>query len=341
MPKGKSKTTERAQKSIQQCRERIDNYNNTVFAIIGFLNTYKHELRVSGEVVIIFQGRKLLLKKEWEHFVTPDLGLVVGEKAGVIGEVKCSFGKDQKNWEDAFRQLKKYEEVNKGWPTPDGTVKGFDIVLLVEHSRSRAIKDYYENTLPSELKLLNPLVIIEFNRSSQQKEFFFFRIEHGKLSNSVVHKKFYEGLNIPMEIFVRQYSTTKIYDVEPEMPVMLDLIFQCVVDKQIRENKFKKLTRKQIHLVEITLQEITDLLRDVYSFKRLHTARYNDGQPEFPKAEWVRNAFDKLNELGEGTWIDRSAGRFTYQLSQKEGNILDHYISRINSDGVTQSSMFN
>jgi hypothetical protein len=340
MPKAKLKTTSTAGKRVQLCREKIDNYNNTVYAIIGFLNTYTHELKSKGNGVVIFQGRKLYYSEEDLQFVTPDMGLTIDQKSGVVGEVKCSLDKDQKNWIDHFRQLKNYEKISIGWPTDSGKVSEFDVVLLIEHSRSRALKDYYERALDSALKLTRPFIIIEFNRSSQQKEFFFFRIEYGELSNKLLHKKFYDGINVAMEIFVKQYSTIKIYDVEPELPVMLQLINDCVVDKQVREGKYRKLTRKNTQPVEITVQGITDTLKEVYSFKRLHNVKYNRNQPEFPKTEWVKKAFDKLVDLAEGSWLDKAAGRFNYLLSQKEENILEHYILRTHGDMPVQSRMF-
>lgn len=213
--------------------------------------------------------------------------------------------------------------------------------MLVEHSRSRAIRDYYENNLDDNFKISKPFVIIEFNRSSQQKEFFFFRIEYGELSNRQVHKKLYEGINVAMDIFVAQYSKIKIYDVEPEMPVLLHLINECVVDKQIKEGKYRKLTRRTVQPVEISLYEITESLKEVYSFKSLHNAKYSINQPEFPKTDWIRKAFDKLTDLSEGNWIDKAAGRFNYLLSQKDGNILDHYIFRLYGDIAVQSKLFD
>jgi flagellar biosynthesis chaperone FliJ len=340
MQKAKLKITDNAAKRVQHCREKIDNYNNTVYAIIGFLNTYVHELRRKGDLVVIFQGRKLYFSANSEQFVTPDLGITIGNDMGIVGEVKCTLDKDQNNWKDHFKQLKKYEKILVGWPTENGNVAEFDIVLLVEHSRSRALKDFYEKNLEGDLKLTKPFIIIEFNRSSQQKEFFFFRIEYGNLSNEVLHRKFYDGINVAMEVFVKQYSRIKIYDVEPEMPIMLQLINECVVDKQIRDRKYKKLTRRNTQPVEISVHEITDLLKEAYSFRSLHNPQYKNNQPEFPKTEWVRKAFDKLVELAEGNWLDKGLGKFNYLLSQKEGNILDHYILRLYGDVAIQTRLF-
>lgn len=111
MQREKSKITNSANKRVQQCREKIDNYNNTVFAIIGFLNTYIHELKSKGDLVVVFQGRKLRVSRDPDQFVTPDLGLTIGQESGVIGEVKCTLDKNQNNWKDHFEQLKKYEII--------------------------------------------------------------------------------------------------------------------------------------------------------------------------------------------------------------------------------------
>ena len=326
--------------NIQNLKNKIDDYLNTVYAIIGFLNTYKFEMEKHNKDIIIFQGRKLWLDKTNENFVTPDFGLTLNEVNGLVGEVKYSFPSDKKLWVDTFTQIKKYEQIVTGWPTSIGNISEFDIVLLVQQSRSRAVIDYYLKTLPEKHRINKTFAILEFNRASQGKEYFHFRIEHGTLTNKHVENKFRQGLYVPYEIYISKYSTIKIYDTEPPLPLLLQLIYDCVIDKLKGDGKFKKMTKKTKQIVVITSHELTKTLREVYSFKSFHSPTYQNGQPEFPKQEWIKNALDKLFEMGEGNWLDKSSGSFSYVLTQKDGNILDHYIKRSIGLSAAQTELF-
>lgn len=325
---------------IQGLKNKIDDYLNTVYAIIGFLNTYKFEMEKLNKDIVLFQGRKLWLDESHESFVTPDFGLTINEVNGLVGEVKYSFPSDKKLWIDTFTQIKKYEQIINGWPTSAGKISEFDIVLLVQQSRSRSVIDYYLKKLPAKDKINKTFAILEFNRASQGKEYFHFRIEHGTLSDKQVSKKFMEGLYVPYDIYITKYSTIKLYDSEPPLPLLLQLIYDCVIDQLKSEGKFKKMTKKTKQVVTINSHHLTKTLKEVYSFKRLQSEVHQNGQPEFPKHEWIKNALDKIFEMGEGNWLDKSTGSFLYILTQKDGNILDYYIKKSITLGAAQTELF-
>lgn len=202
----KAKTKEEV---IQDIKNKNDEYLTTVYAIIFFLNTYRFELNKEGEELVVFQGRKLFSDLEKKTFVTPDLGIVISDKVGLLGEVKYSFPSNQEHWSSIFNQIKKYDSIVNGWPSKEDKVDSYDIVLLVHQSRSRKVVDYYLNSLSDDEKLTKSFAIIEFNRSSQGKEYFHFRIEHGKLSQSTLNSKMYDGVQIPFESCLSEYSKIK------------------------------------------------------------------------------------------------------------------------------------
>lgn len=325
---------------IQDIKNKNDEYLNTVYAIIGFLNTYIFELSNSEDKVKIFQGRKLFLDKDKNKYVTPDLGLVHSTSYGLVGEVKYSFPADQSHWEEIFKQLHKYSFIISGWPTETENVSDYDIVLLVHNMRSRKVIDYYINSLKKEYKPKKNFAIVEFTRSSQGKEFFFFRLEYGKIKPDLIHKKLHEGVSVPMEIYVGKYSKVKIYDSEPPISFLLHLIYECMLDKAVAEGTYKKLTKKSKILVSTSVNEITNILREVYSFKSLQSSEYQKGQPESPKIEWTKRAIDKLIEMGEANWEEKTNGTLTYILTAKEGNVLDYYITKT-LQSVVQQELFS
>lgn len=340
MLKEKSLIMKSKEEAIQDSRNRIDEYLNTLYAIIGFLNTYKFEIQKNQGDIAVFQGRKLFTDADRKNYVTPDLGLVMSTGFSVVGEVKYSFPSNQEFWKSTFEQLKKYDSITTGWPNDSGEVSSYDIVLLVHQSRSRAVVKYYIDQLSPEEKISKVFAVVEFNRSSQGQEYFHFRLEHGTLSYEPVNNKLYTGLLIPMTMYVSDYATIKINDVEPPMPLLLHLCYECIIDKLTGEGKYKKLTKKTKIEVIITLPELTQRLREVYSFKSLQSKKFDSGQPEFPKSEWVRKALDKLSAIGEGKWTDLTSKQFTYILTQKNVDILSHYIQQCSVEQFVQPDLF-
>jgi len=111
-----------ATKSI---KNKIDNYEQTIIAIIGFMNFYRFD---SDKVPPkLFQGRKLSPKEESEsEFLTPDIGILQSDNYGILGEVKHCFPKEQDYWIKAFEQIMKYDHDLVGWPNSDGKASNFD-----------------------------------------------------------------------------------------------------------------------------------------------------------------------------------------------------------------------
>lgn len=94
---------------------RIDNYEQTIQAIVGFINFFRYdtEKKEMRREVIVFQGRRfspstgksITEKGENVDYVTPDIGILLPTKNGVIGEVKRSFPSDQNLWHKTFKQI--------------------------------------------------------------------------------------------------------------------------------------------------------------------------------------------------------------------------------------------
>ena len=211
--------------SLQKIKEFNDNYSNTIQAIVGFMHIYKYELKKEKNIdVKLFQGRKFDKENDKENFATPDIGILINEKSGVIGEVKNSFPKDTSLWKEDFLQLLQYDDNLIGWPVKDEIIPLYDIVLLVQDSRSRDVKDYFLNK-KDELKFNHPFIIIEYGRSDEAKHFFRFRIEYGKLSDTLINDKIYRGCHIAMENIAPLLSKIKIYDSQPSLSLMMWLIY--------------------------------------------------------------------------------------------------------------------
>jgi hypothetical protein len=355
--------------TLQNIKNINDDYKNTIYAIVGFMNIYKYELKNDEFEQAFFQGRKLdkLIYSEKKELspqksvtkkpkaktvkkdkqlptiiqVTPDIGILDTQESGIIGEVKQKFSQNESFWMENFKQLKKYDDDLTGWPVTSEKVKSHDIVLLVHESRSRSVKDFYLKHKEGELKFIRPFVIIEYGRSDQGEQFFKFRIEEGTLSNKKVHDKIYKQVQLKMSLFVTIYSKIKIYDASPHISWMLYIIHLAMVDKATAMGIFVKLSKKTKLPVSTSLNEITTLLQDTYSFKDIH-AKNTHRQSNSPKKEWVYKAVEKLIAVGEANWIDASTGTLMYFLKRHEGESAKDYYEKITLDNesAVQLEMF-
>ena len=210
--------------AIKNIQNKIDNYEQTIIAIVGFMNFYRYDS--NHDPIILFQGRKLSMTQNGSaDFVTPDIGVMLPDNTGVLGEVKHSFPKEQDYWIGAFEQLMKYDNDLIGWPNNSETVSAHDLVLLTHQARARVVRNYFrEKSATGEINFTRPFCIVEYNRTSQSQEFFFFRVEEGGLSDEQVNKKLQDGASVPMGVFLNEYVAVKLYDAKPELPYLMFLM---------------------------------------------------------------------------------------------------------------------
>jgi hypothetical protein len=329
----------------QELRNQIDSYNDSLFAILGFMNLYRFDdsTKRMRTDVLLFQGRRLSPQEDKteqasqrnSEYVTPDIGILLGDATGVLGEVKASFPENRELWLGDFEQLMKYDRSFEGWPKTH-TVKSHDIVLLLHYSRAVAVRKFYESK--QEIKFVRRFCIIEFHRSSQAKEYFSLRIQSGTLSNRQVNGRLEEGIDIPMIVYLTQYSTCKIYDAEPPVPYLLDLIWTNVVTlKAAEDSRFASLRKNQKIEVEIAISEITERLYKQFSFFSLHGDEH-ERQPKSPRQAWVQRACDRLVVAGDAKWADGSRQQLTFKFVRKD-DVLDYFIKLCAQDPPEEAQL--
>lgn len=325
----------------QTIREEVDNYKDTIYAIVGFMNLFRYdnESKTMRDNILLFQGCKLYPKVDEGkleneranngEYVTPDIGIVLSEDLGIIGEVKCSFPKDNSLWRKAFTQLMNYDRELNGWPTTSGNVKTHDVVLLTHLTRATAVKKYFEEN--EEISFIRPFSIIEFHRYTQLKEFFFLRLNHGNMTESVIGKRLEDGIPIPMNVFINEYSRYKLYDAKPPLPYLLEIIWTNIIALRASENiKFSTLRSNQKIEVELELNELTDLLYRQFTFYQFSATlpalqNYYKYQPKFPKHSWVVEACKKLIESGDAIWKDETEQIVIFYFKRRT-DIFDYFV---------------
>ncbi|MBU0765903.1 MAG: hypothetical protein KJ607_13845 [Bacteroidetes bacterium] len=325
-------------------REEINNYHDTINAIVGFMNIYRYNDREKElrKDVYVFQGRKFDVPEVEEvDFVTPDIAINLPTGAGIVGEVKHTFPKNEKYWISTFEQLLKYDNNLIGWFTDDEKIDLHDIVLLCHTSRSRKVKKFYEERSTEEIKFERPFVIIEYFEFEQNKRFIQFRKEHGNLSDSEVNERLEFGIPIPMDKLIDIYSTIKLYDSEPPIAYLLYLIWiHIIIDKAVENPKFRKLRINQTLEVTVDIEEIINKLNERFSFSPIHEKSINR-QPQIPKKEWITRACNKFVTIGEAKWSDDKKNSLLF-FFRKYNDIFDYFIERCSDDDPTiiQGNLF-
>lgn len=311
---------------------RIDSYNMSIHAIVGFANFYlwDHSTRSDRPGVTVFQGRRLQRKTVGDGepqppSVTPDLGILSKPREGVLAEVKILFPQDEARWFDDFEQLMAYDADLRGWPTSDGTVDQHDIVLIVEQGRANRVRRFYEQNAGERIRFSRPFVMVVCNRSDNRQAYYFFERTIGTLTNTAVDSLLVDGTKVPMEVLLDRYSTIKLYDAEPPLPYMIELIWtQIVLDNARTDPRFRKLRKKQKLPVVLDVTEILNRLRAGFTFRSLD-ANAAEGSPETAHKSWVVKALEKLVNLREAEWIDATKVSIRVLFQQYE-DPLRHFV---------------
>ncbi len=321
---------------------KIDNYNQTIVAIVGFMNFYKYDSE--NEPIVLFQGRRLKPSGDGDpEFVTPDIGILMSDSTGVLGEVKHTFPKNQELWVNAFDQLQKYDDDLSGWPNEEERVAIHDLVLLTHTSRSRTVGNYYrEKKGNGDISFSRPFSIVEYNLISERKNFFFFRIEEGVLTDEHVNTKLQEGVPVPMSVLILNYAAVKLYDDKPEVPYLMFLIWNLVVLEKASElEQYRSLRKNQKLDLALSVDEIVETLRLGYSF-RLLNSEFADMQPQVPKKVWVKEACQKFVEWNEATWNENDKSTLTFRAHKKYENTLKHFVDTYVGEGnLDQPTLFD
>jgi hypothetical protein len=312
----------------------INNYVDTIYAIIGFAHIYlfdvsTHSLRKN---VRAFQGRRLSSVSKIsagnleEKEVTPDLGIVINNNKAIIGEVKKNFPKDDERALKIFRQLKQYDKSLTGWNTESQTIQSHEIVLLVHQTTSNNAIEYY-NKPTNNFNFTLPFSIIEFCQMNMVHEVFFAITCLGNPSE-IGSPALKSGVSIPMRILTTEYSLVKLYDTLPPIPYLAELIWVNVVTpKASDDSRFGVLKKNQKLPITMHIDDIVNSLCDGFCFNSWHKG-YSKRQPKVPRTDWVKDACKFMVACGDAGWEKESNEKVVDFYFQRHENIHDHFITK-------------
>lgn len=309
-------------------RQRINDYEDSVFAILGFIHIFRFDnnRKELDENVSACQGRKLRTSEKNKISpsvdVTPDICIKNFSNNGIIGEVKKSFPRDKELWLKDFKQLMKYDDNFINWISDSEGISHHEIVLLPEQNRSRAVKEYYLAHKGKDFGFEKNFIIVEFNRNDSVNAYFFFRKEYGEFTYfGSLNEKLNEGIGIRIENLLKYYEKVKLYDSKPPLPWLLYLIWDIVLLKASEDDNFY---RRKVSKIETSIDSILADLKANYSFKSINGD--DSSQQEIPRRAWISEAFNSLVLFGMATWKDKSKGECIISF-KKMRTTLDDFIN--------------
>lgn len=272
-----------------EMRRDVDNYEQTIGALLSIAQHIKHEYKVDS-----WFGRKFRTSSSnsvsIDTDVIPDLSAQVDNNYGLIIEAKKNFSRTD-DYEDGITQAKKYDDNLKGWDTNTGLIASHDIALLTHQLRGVTLEEHL-NAKIAEFSQNRRIVIIEFTRDDEVNTSFIIRRRTTGLRNSAIDTKLKAGFGVKLEHLIPLgFSEIKFYDAEPPIAYTLQKIWDNVFSDIPDEDTYRASAGKKKIEIEISIDKICNKLRDFAP--RQNGARL----PQIPKKEWVERAMEMLIEI--------------------------------------------
>ncbi len=277
-------------KTHQALLNEIDNYQDTIFGILAFLNecgwsvgtkTMDPKLRFGlGRRMSTTPSNTISPNNE----VTPDLVVQKGASFRLVSEAKHSWSPEA-DWDDSIKQIKKYDDKLGGWWNGNaGPEVSHDLVLLVHGSQAVRVSDFVKAGVEEgKFHFDRKLAVVGYLRMDQRQQFIQLRREFGKFSDESFDMRLRQIVPIPVDKIV--WRDKRFYDSPPPMPALLVMLWDDVFES-LAEG-YEKLSGKSYTDVPVTVDRLALQLQTFYGF-------VSDGNrnPGIPRPQWVRETLE-------------------------------------------------
>ncbi len=248
-------------------RELIDNYQDTVWALLGLHNELtfddekKKPLAESAytsrhtEEVTLPDGAK----------ITPDIHVVVPGGLSV-GDIKISFAQDgdDRKKADIEAQLRKYDAALVHLATASKRSKDeCGVVLLVHQSRAGSATRFGQST-----SFEHNFAVLSYNRTDQAKVYVTLELRHGVLVPAHKHTKLSANpIQINVDVLFR-FGDVRFYDAAPPDLYVAEIFWMHILSFLAAEamNPGDGALPKT---VEVEVNKAAQLLADGYSIRQI------------------------------------------------------------------------
>jgi len=329
----KNQTKQMVSISLEQVKERIDEYTGTIFAIQAFVSmTTWDKLSSQKRPDAMFSiGRRMTTSLQNRVtpnlIVTPDIVIQVGDDIGYAVEVKYSIPRDRNYWSDDANQLLKYDDNLVGWWTDDETIPNTCSALLIEQGRSVQFIEFLTGWATEHNIIFSQNTsVIEFSKSDNAKPYYFLRKQMGGILDENLSSRLKYGEKIPIEKVVGSYGPKKFYDTEP--PVVeytMTIIWQDVFTPDGVANEYdKKLGGIPLY---VKLEDLTLELQKLYG-----QLSNSPRDVQFPCKDWIRSAMDEFVNIGLGRKLIDNPDGYDYLVlfRQIKRDLLEYFVDSRN-----------
>lgn len=315
--------------TIEQVRERIDEYKGTIHALQAFisLTTWDPGSRQQGPGSIYSFGRRMTTSANNQIApnieVTPDAVIQASQQTGYTVEAKYSLPKDTRHWEDDASQLLKYDDDLTGWWTRDERISTCTNVMLIHWSRSVQFVEFLESWITQNQVTLSPsTAIVEFTKADNAKEFYNLRLLWGQVADATLTQTLKYGKMVPIEKVVGTYGSKKFYDTEP---IVVEFTMAIIWQDYLNERADRSLHDKKLGGIPIyiNLDELTIELQKLF------------GQPsnsnrdvEFPHKSWIQTAMDEFVNIKLARPLENDPNGYDYLVIFRRINkeLLEYFV---------------
>ncbi|TKJ23606.1 MAG: hypothetical protein CEE43_02795 [Promethearchaeota archaeon Loki_b32] len=304
-------------RGIKKILENIDNYKQTLEAIICF----SHVIRWDDENMDFksntysFIARRMDTSKvnriNPENTIIPDLVLQLNEEYGILSEAKISFPRNREHWKDDFEQLQKYDDDLKGWKTENELIDNFDIILLTHYRMKVHVSDYLSQK--KELIFNKNFAVIAFHRDYGVNYALALEKGYGNLTDVNLDEKFRTIVFVPLNKVIPRYPI-KFYDVKPNVAYTMEILWTRIFNQYPQMEEFMESKGIKIIEIRVNIDDLTERLRTQFSDYHANDER----QFVAPKRSWVIDAMEMFVKLN-------------YAINNEEqGNYIIKYKNLVN-----------
>lgn len=282
--------------SNKPLREKVDDYEETISAIISFCHFVRWDENKQDfkKGSYFFIGRKM--DEPSKNQITPDFVVQLNDNYGIVGEAKKSFTRDDKFWIKNFEQLQKYDHDLKGWKTHDEHIRTSDVVLLTHYSRKVDVTDYIQEKISEGvISFNNNFVVIAFSRIDQSKTFIYLEKAFGNLSDQTLDEKIRKIVHIPLDKILPIHNI-RFYDAKPPLPLTMSILWNNMFNQIPPVEIFMDSKGRQIK-IEVNVDDLTYKVRQQFALPQNNDHRL----PEIPKTSWIREAMEMFLKLKYAT----------------------------------------
>ena len=160
-------------------KNKINDYKQTVHSVLAFAAIIVHDGISQRPNSQFGFGRRMETSKDNSETpsnkITPDLVAQKSKQYGIVAEAKKALDKDQSNWNQHVKQLRKYDDDLKGWWTENEMITNSNIIMLIHHTRGRLFRDFLYKCKNEDPNSVGPnTCIVEFNESPETETYYFF-----------------------------------------------------------------------------------------------------------------------------------------------------------------------